>query len=154
MKKKYKIAGVYFYQEELLFGDNEKVREVLREANINISSSIDQRIGEVLEALYERKLLQKIIPVILKRDDSNFVYRYLNNRRLKAMGISSEEIVTKMKDTEIVRVMLDFFIFRSLWIQNLASLNLSWRYGKAILSQVLSRIGRKKKSTPLQGVTS
>lgn len=151
--RKYRIGGVSFYQDELKFQDNELVRDVLRDANINVHDTVSLEIGKLLDSLYDKKVLQKIIPVILKPYEPNAFYRWRNARGYKKNNFTQETAVQIMTDSEIARVMIDFFIYKSLWIQNLTSLNGLLNSSKAI-RWMMNPFTSLKKFFSYQGKTS
>lgn len=130
MKKTYYIQGVFWKQTSLGYKSNELARETLKEAKIEISNLVTDKLGELIGRLYDTKVLVPLIPIILKRDDSG-LKKYVNNLH---KGITSENVLDEMTDSEIAKVMLDFFLLQGEWIQSLfgttidSKSNLSMKY--------------------------
>lgn len=115
--KRYKIAGTYWIQKELKFRDNEKVRKILR-GKIDLNDLSESKFGEIIDKLYDGGILREIMPIILK-EDPNPLKRAWNSLIYRFRSIDKENMIQYMTDSEIARVAVDFFLFKSAWLTNL-----------------------------------
>lgn len=145
MRKIYFISGGFWYQEELKFVENEKVREILR-GKISLENVNAEKLGEIVDKLYKDGILKELIPIVLKKYKGINFYSLWN--KLFCHKLTSNNIIEKMTDTQIARVMVDFFIFKTNWLMSLfdSQSKSTWNLMKAIPNLITG----KKLSTSLQ----
>lgn len=121
MKKTYFIAGMFWKQTELTFRENEQVREILK-GKLSMNECTTEKLGMLVERLYEGGVLRELIPLILKPDHSNVFKRLWNIIICSFTGTSRTNVLERMTDSDIAKVMLDFFVFKTLWLQRLLNI--------------------------------
>lgn len=110
--KTYRFRGIFFYQDTLVYAEDQKVMHIITET-IGTIPKIQSDYSRAVGILYDTGRLPEMFDVILKRDDRNILKRTLN--RLFDRQKISGRIVDHLKQHEIMIVLTDFFLLRERW---------------------------------------
>jgi hypothetical protein len=114
-KHVYVIRKTLWYQDELTYAEDGRVKEVVKEV-VGPGFGLEN-FGESVDLLYEKGAIPGLFAVVLKPYEPTILHRLWNKAFMPAGGI-----VPVMKNSEVAQVLSDFFLFNTRWIGDLMSL--------------------------------
>lgn len=127
-RKIYKIKGTTWEQRDLLYHENELVRPLMKD-KFNSERIANGQIGELFDDIYSAGILKPLFKVVLKPYGRSRFQRWRNARRMAALKIQTgDDLLQYMTDSEIAKVLIDFFIYRTRWITNSLGLRPTWSF--------------------------
>lgn len=120
--KHYRFKNILFTQEELTFGEDGKVREIL--CRIAALTSPQAKVGDLLESIYTEGLAEELFAVILKPNNATIVHRLWNRfwswrHKIRPEGRS---VISHLRNSQVMEVLSDFFVLNTIWMNGFAGL--------------------------------
>jgi hypothetical protein len=112
--KRYIFKHIFYCQHELTYGEDILVKEILGELAETISGDI--KFGEAIERLIEKKIPPRLMAIILKPYQPTIIHGLWNAFWLGRYKLTSDEIINKMKNSEVMEVLGDFFLLNTKWM--------------------------------------
>jgi hypothetical protein len=119
-KKKYRLKGLYFYQEELLYEEDGQVADIVK----SVLELVQAKKGweEIVIHLYQSKAIPKLFLVILKVDESlhrKFINQHIRKKYDINKGDEVQWLVPNLNNSEMMRVVIDFFFINLICLTSL-----------------------------------
>lgn len=116
--KRYRFRGVRFRQLELTYEEDVKLREIIPAAWRSYVAGGQQAndLAAIVDRLFEQNVIREVIRIVLKPDEPTLVHRWLNRLRARRSGIDPDDPILRLHNSEIARVLADFFTINSSWI--------------------------------------
>jgi hypothetical protein len=114
----YRLQDVTWVQRELTLGEDGAVKSLLKPLD---GIFTEKSIGKFIDRLLDGGVIPALLGIILKRYEPNFLFRLANGKN--SPGEMTPEVCSRLKNSEVAKVLTDFFILNTRWMPDLQILS-------------------------------
>jgi hypothetical protein len=134
--KRYSVRHALWYQDELTYSEDLRLRGPIKEIS-GVLQGGDVSFGDLIEKTIDSGLFPEVLKVILKPYEPTILHRLWNRYWRGRYG--TDEVVSVMRNSEIAKVIADFFVLNTSWMGSLPNIS---NASSSILSKLPVTSGR------------
>ena len=115
-KRRYTIKGSVWTQRELTFGEDVVIRKFLKDKLDQLDKLTDPTVASILGFLLDSNALVDFFQLILVPYEPTPFHKLWNRLCMVLHGVDRKEIAWKMYNSEIAKVIDDFFFLNASWL--------------------------------------
>ena len=119
---RYRICGIRFFQRELTIAEDIEIGPLIAPILKFQAVTLGEWIEGALQILGDGRQLESIFSILLKVDEPTIFHRFRNSyhawrRGVKLHGSRGVHVLQRMAASQVVEVLLDFFVFNGRWME-------------------------------------